>query len=134
MINCDTCGKGFKCQSALITHARYHTGQKPFACNVCDKSYSQKSQLKKHKALKHGVENLFYCCECDEVFTDKVELAYHAKTHSVSDHAFTCHDCGKIFMREGDLESHVAVHERDVERDRILKMYDPDSDSEEEEK
>lgn len=41
VLACPDCSKAFSCQSLLERHARVHSGERPFTCNVCLKSFSQ---------------------------------------------------------------------------------------------
>ena len=43
------CGKKFSTQSVLIKHRRnVHEKQKNYVCNLCNKAFSENSDLKKH--------------------------------------------------------------------------------------
>lgn len=56
---CPYCWKYFKQKSPLTKHIRTHTGEKPYKCNLCPKSYADASNFKKHKMLhKNAAEAL----------------------------------------------------------------------------
>lgn len=49
---CEICSKGFSFPSVLNRHMRIHTGERPFQCPHCGRSFSQKEHMKSH-AMTH---------------------------------------------------------------------------------
>lgn len=43
---CWHCGKSFRQKDTRDTHVRYHTGERPFACRLCPKRYIAASHLR----------------------------------------------------------------------------------------
>ena len=51
----DVCLKVLAIKSKLKTHYRIHTGENPFACQICDKKFRRKNQLVQHQATQSDV-------------------------------------------------------------------------------
>uniref|UniRef100_A0A3Q1CLH3 C2H2-type domain-containing protein n=1 Tax=Amphiprion ocellaris TaxID=80972 RepID=A0A3Q1CLH3_AMPOC len=45
---CHSCSKGFLSLSKLQRHMMIHTGQRPFGCDICGKTFRQKTHLRVH--------------------------------------------------------------------------------------
>lgn len=52
---CHICGKDKKCRSQLARHVIIHTGERPFACDLCTARFNRSGNLKQHRKRMHGV-------------------------------------------------------------------------------
>ncbi|XP_039148823.1 zinc finger protein 705D-like [Drosophila simulans] len=52
---------------------RGHSGQRPFTCNICKKSFTQRRNMKRHK-MTHTGEKTFRCQRWGRTFSQLVNL------------------------------------------------------------
>jgi len=101
---CPTCGKSFMVPSKLKYHVLRHTGVRPQVCPECGKSYQH---LHVHMQLKHGDPDMYQheCPVCRKKFLMRAMLRDHLMLHS-GERPYQCFTCGRRFLRQSALIQH----------------------------
>ncbi|XP_026546066.1 zinc finger and SCAN domain-containing protein 25-like isoform X2 [Notechis scutatus] len=105
---CMECGKTFSQRRYLTSHKIIHTGQKPFKCADCGKSFNHKANLNSHR-MNHTGEKPYKCHECGKNFTHNFQLTSHKRIHT-GEKPYRCAECGKCFNQCSNLNSHKKIH------------------------
>ncbi|XP_053207446.1 histone-lysine N-methyltransferase MECOM-like [Panonychus citri] len=76
---CPTCGKTFATSSGLKQHTHIHSSFKPFKCEKCLKSYTQFSNLCRHRRMQANCRSEIKCTKCGQAFSTVTSLSKHKK-------------------------------------------------------
>ncbi|XP_063543955.1 zinc finger protein 271-like [Cydia strobilella] len=98
---CDFCKNGFRTKYRLTLHIFNHMGIQPYPCEVCQKRFTQKSDLDAH--LRCHIK--YTCGICHKGFIHKSMLSRHLLIHGNRKH-YSCKVCKKQFQ----YKSHFNVH------------------------
>jgi uncharacterized Zn-finger protein len=116
---CDICKKTFRQFNGLASHERIHTGDKPYECEICKKTFSVSSNLATHERIHIG-ETPFECEICKNTFIRKSDLTKHTRVHT-GEKPFSCDVCQKSYSYGSGLSQHnkSAAH---IERMRSMNI------------
>ncbi|XP_040066885.1 zinc finger protein 525-like [Ixodes scapularis] len=106
--SCGVCEKTFARTDYLTAHVRIHTGEKPFKCNTCSRAFSHKWSLANHEGIHTG-EKPYRCNTCSKAFTLKRTLANHERIHT-GEKPYRCNTCSRAFTQKTNLANHERIH------------------------
>ncbi|XP_059145362.1 zinc finger protein Gfi-1b-like [Physella acuta] len=107
--HCGQCQKPFSTPHGLEVHVRRsHAGSRPFACNVCNKTFGHSVSLDQHRVI-HNQERCFECHQCGKTFKRSSTLSTHLLIHSDT-RPYPCPYCGKRFHQKSDMKKHTYIH------------------------
>ena len=99
---CSICFIKCKDRLALRRHAinKHKQKERKLKCDICNKSYFNKTSLKYHNETKHGTKCEYKCELCIELFPSSTELTKHKRIshiEAIGESQIKCRDCGKSF-------------------------------------
>ena len=103
-LKCTCHGEYFDTNDQLRMHYVIHQGR--HFCEICSKSYANKSNLQEHVNTHYGT---FITCKfegCKKRFTSSRGYDLHVLKHE----SHTCQFCQKVLPSKEKLEAHVIVH------------------------
>ncbi|XP_041780525.1 zinc finger protein 84-like [Anopheles merus] len=113
---CDVCGKELLAKVSLRKHTLVmHSGERPYACNLCDARFQIKAYLTSHMAVHN---RLHTCGNCDKSFPCQKALIEHMRSHT-GELAEKCPLCPAMFRQKNSVRKHLkAAHQPNSERKR----------------
>jgi len=104
-LKCSECVRTFSSASKLKQHSKQHEGEQDFDCELCDKKFSTRHSLTKHRSL-HG-QKKFACHLCSKPFSRKDYLLKHLQVHGKGGgFEYLCNLCHRAFHTTAELEKH----------------------------
>ena len=101
---CDVCKRSFTQKDRLNKHMRTHTRRTPYACCYCGMKFSWKYSLKSHERIHYRIKT-YTCYFCDMRFSGKTALNMHKRIH-YNENPYTCDVCMKQFVYKAQLIRH----------------------------
>ncbi|XP_055595985.1 zinc finger protein OZF-like [Uranotaenia lowii] len=109
---CDVCGKSYPNKSVLKIHSYTHDRDKmPHKCTICGKGFALANRLQEHMNRHNGIKN-FKCPHCGQQKVTRNELNGHIRMVHKRLYRTQCDLCSNMFSSIDGLRIHVrTVHQ-----------------------
>ncbi len=126
--HCADCGRHFSQRSGFLRHMVQHTGNKPYSCNACHKTFAYKDSLTYHlkvhaeKTHDRNDSSIFVCDKCGATFGRSSNLRHHYRIHT-GERPYVCYLCGQDFNRKANMERHVEFRHQNRDETSERKIF-----------
>lgn len=114
---CEDCHQHFGAAATFELHVLTHKVERPYACDLCDRTFSMLYYLNVHKRNDHSDVQTQQCSECGKHFASKRTLLYHLATHK-NEESYPCVLCKKWFQGIKNL----VDHQKAIHSDRVMHV------------
>lgn len=105
---CSQCEFRGSTDHALRRHMETHSTERPYACDLCGKTFKYANQFKTHVEMHEGTTR-YVCKLCGQEFRVFSQFRRHEELHA-STASYSCDVCGKQYKVEHDYRHHMRTH------------------------
>uniref|UniRef100_A0A1B6CSE8 C2H2-type domain-containing protein n=2 Tax=Clastoptera arizonana TaxID=38151 RepID=A0A1B6CSE8_9HEMI len=109
---CDVCGKGFCYYDTMYRHRVLHDNPYPKICSICKKGFRNSSRLAIHRRREHTGERPYKCTYCPRTFFTSNGYKHHLCLHTKK-FPYNCKPCHKGFTTRNKYAIHLSRKHND---------------------
>jgi KRAB domain-containing zinc finger protein len=111
--SCSFCKKSFKWRSHWKSHERIHTGDRPFECEICGKTFTRSDGLQCHKVSHITRNGSWFHKDKGDANESPLFNAKHPdqpRQNMSTEQLSYCSTCNRVFLSSAGLMKHFRAH------------------------